>query len=150
MFSRIERSLLDRGHVRTAITVQNAAKVTAALCPPYCFLIHRQTAWVKKILEREFKVMDTILAEVADIQNADRIEKLQKLNGELTQNEKESLEEIQNRISDHEHACGISFAKDTFHPLRKKSRTHASPSAAAVHITVVVAIVTEAHPEFLV
>jgi hypothetical protein len=73
------------------------------LCPPYCFLIHRQTAWIKKILEWEFKVMDTILAEVADIQNADHIERLQKLNGELTQKEKERLEEIQRRISDHEH-----------------------------------------------
>lgn len=103
MFSRIEQNLLDRGHVRTAVTVQNAAKVMAALCPLYWHRISPQKTWVEEILKADFEIMDRIQAEAADIQNADRIEKLQKLNGKLTQEEKQRLEEIQHQISDHEH-----------------------------------------------
>ncbi|CRG90314.1 hypothetical protein PISL3812_07357 [Talaromyces islandicus] len=86
MFSLIERSLLYNDHVRTAVAVQNTAKVTTALCPLYWYQIYR------------------IQADVADIQNADRLEQLQKLNGKLSQKEKKSLEDIRTRIAGHERA----------------------------------------------
>ncbi|KAH8690640.1 hypothetical protein BGW36DRAFT_465532 [Talaromyces proteolyticus] len=103
MFSRIAKNLVDHGHARTALTVLIVGKIVALFFyPPGATQMDTDMRWATKMVVLESERMDIIQSEVADIQNAHRLQKLQKLNGTLIEDEKEELERLNERISNQE------------------------------------------------
>ncbi|RWQ92785.1 hypothetical protein C8Q69DRAFT_92116 [Paecilomyces variotii] len=88
MFARIEQYLLDHGCVESAVKVQNTAKIFE--------IFYRskgpQKKWINRQLDNEIARMAMIQYEIGTDQKRLELEKRQKFNGDLTEEEKNELE----------------------------------------------------------
>lgn len=97
MFSRIEQALFDRGHVNRVHSLQNAVKFVEF----FYRLRWSQKSWIDDMLNIEFKAISLIQAEIADAGIVHSLQKLQKIDGNMTRKEEETLEKAQKRLSEY-------------------------------------------------
>lgn len=94
MFATIEEALVGCGHVGSAERIQNAARIFEV----FYRSSGKQKKWINTHIKHVWEYMTVILAEVASSQRVRELEKIQKPNGALTEEEKETLESKQNRV----------------------------------------------------
>lgn len=104
MLSRIEKKLFNHGHFQTVAGIQRVAMIGRLCCPLWWVGAFIQCNWIDDLTKLDFEGMGLILAEVAHLQDAHRLEKLQKLNRSLTTEETAKLELVQRQISEHDQA----------------------------------------------